>query len=225
MIGGWQGDEPLERPSQLPFEQRLQLDKVPERMVESRPMATEPKQRLTIQEYLTLERQSETKSDYFEGEMFAMTGASRPHNLIGLNIASALHTQLAGSTCEVYVNDMRVRTPDDLLTYPDVVAVCGEPRFSDDEFDTLLNPTLIVEVLSKSTEVYDRLTKLEHYRTIPSLTEIVLVAQDRPRVEQWVRQGDGCWVVQDIQDLEAAIELPSIHCRLTLEAIYKRVFA
>ena len=188
-------------------------------------MATEPKQRLTIQEYLILERQSETKSDYFEGEMFAMTGASREHNLIGVNITSSIHTQLADSACEVYSHDMRVRTPDDLLTYPDVVAVCGEPHFGDGEFDTLLNPTLIVEVLSKSTEVYDRLTKLEHYRTIPSLAEILLVAQDRPRVEHWVRQGDGRWVVEDSQDLAAVIELPSINCRLPLAAVYKRVLA
>lgn len=188
-------------------------------------MATDPKQRLTIQEYLTLERQAETKSDYLDGEMFAMSGASREHNLISGNVFAALHTQLAEGTCEVYASDMRLRTPDDLLTYPDVVVVCGEPRFGDSEFDTLLNPTLIVEVLSKSTESYDRLTKLAHYKRIPSLAEILLVTQDYPCMEHWVRQGDGRWLVEDVQDLEAVVELPSIRCTLSLKSAYRRALA
>lgn len=179
--------------------------------------------RLTIQEYLTLERQAETRSDYLDGEMFAMSGASRKHNLISGNVFAALHGQLAGRNCEIYAADMRVRTPGDLFTYPDVAAVCGEPRFEDEEVDTLLNPVLIIEVLSKSTEAYDRLTKLDHYRMISSVTEIVLVAQDRPRIEHWRRQGDGQWLVEDIEDLGRTIELASIHCRLPLETIYQRV--
>lgn len=187
-------------------------------------MATEPRQRLTIQEYLVLERQAETKSDYLDGEMFAMSGASRKHNLIGVNIASSLHQQLSGRACEVYANDMRVRTTSDLLTYPDVVAVCGEPQFEDDEVDTLLNPTVIVEVLSKSTEAYDRVTKLDHYRTIPSLAEILLVAQDRPRIEHWRRQGNGQWLVEDVEDMDRTIELSSIQCTLSLKAVYQRLF-
>jgi len=187
-------------------------------------MATDPKQRLTIQEYLILERNAETKSDYLDGEMFAMTGASRKHNLISVNVLAALHSQLAGSPCEVYASDMRVRTPTDLLTYPDVVAVCGEPRFNDNEFDTLLNPILVVEVLSPSTETYDRLTKLDHYRTIPSLAEVVLVAQDRPWVEHWLRQDDGRWLIEELADLGRDLELPSIRCRLPLAALYRRVF-
>lgn len=186
-------------------------------------MASEPRQRLTLQEYLTLERQSETKSDYLDGEMFAMTGASRPHNLICLNVAASLHSQLRTRFCEVYSSDMRVRTPDDLLTYPDVVAVCGEPRFDDSELDTLLNPTLLVEVLSKSTEVYDRLTKLDQYRAISSLAEIFLIAQDRPHVEHWLRQGDGLWLLEEVDDLGRTLDLPSIGCRLPLEEIYRRV--
>ncbi|HEV2851814.1 MAG TPA: Uma2 family endonuclease [Thermoanaerobaculia bacterium] len=185
-------------------------------------MATEPKQRLTIQEYLTLERQSETKSDYLDGEMFAMSGASREHNLVCGDIFGSLLVQLRGSGCEVYASDMRVRTPDDLLTYPDVVVVCGERLFDDSEVDTLLNPILIAEVLSPSTEAYDRLTKLEHYRTVPSLAEILLVAQGHPRVEHWVRQGDGRWIVEDVQDLEATVELPSIGCTLPLKRVYER---
>ena len=186
-------------------------------------MASEPKQRLTIQEYLTLERQSETRSDYLAGEMFAMTGASRPHNLICLNIAASLHAQLRTRSCEVYNSDMRVRTPDDLCTYPDVVAVCGEPQFDDSALDTLLNPPLLIEVLSKTTEVYDRLTKLDHYRTTPSVAEIFLIAQDRPHVEHWLRQGDGLWLLEEVEDLGRTLDLPSIGCRLSLEEIYQRV--
>lgn len=186
-------------------------------------MATDPKQRLTIQEYLTLERQSETKSDYLDGEVFAMAGASREHNLISLRIASSLDTQLDEEDCEVYAHDMRVRTPDDLLTYPDVVVVCGERWFDDSEVDTLLNPIVIAEVLSPSTEDYDRLTKLEHYRKFPSLAEVLLIAQDRARVEHWVRQGDGRWMVEDIEDLEAVVELPSIGCSLDLKKVYRGV--
>jgi Uma2 family endonuclease len=186
-------------------------------------MATDPKQRLTIQEYLALERQSETKSDYLDGEVFAMAGASREHNLISLRIASSLDIQLAEEDCEVYAHDMRVRTPDGLLTYPDVAVVCGERWFDDSEVDTLLNPILITEVLSPSTEDYDRFTKLEHYRKFPSLAEALLVAQDRARVEHWVRQGDGRWMVEDIEDLEAVVELPSIGCTLDLKKIYRGV--
>lgn len=186
-------------------------------------MASEPKQRLTVQDYLILERKSETKSDYFAGEIFAMTGASREHNLIGLNIAASLHTQLAEGPCEVYTSDMRVRTPTDLVTYPDVVAVCGEPRFDDEEFDTLLNPVLIVEVLSRSTEVYDRLTKLGHCRAIPALAEIVLVAQDRPHAEHWLRQEDGRWLMEELTGLGQVLELPCVRCSLPLSTIYRRI--
>jgi Uma2 family endonuclease len=186
-------------------------------------MATDPKQRLTVQEYLTLERQSETRNDYLAGEMFSMTGASRKHNLITANILAALHSQLADRACEVYASDMRVRTPSGLFTYPDVVAVCGEPRFDDNEFDTLLNPALVVEILSRSTEAYDRLTKLDHYRTIPSLDEILFVAQDRPHVEHWLRQEDGRWLIEEIDDLDRSLDLPSLRCTLALRTVYRRV--
>jgi len=186
-------------------------------------VASDPKQRLTVQEYLTLERQAETKSDYLDGEIFAMTGASRKHNLITVNVLASLHVQLAERACEVYASDMRVRTPNDLLCYPDVVAVCEEPLFNDSEFDTLLNPSSIIEVLSPSTEGYDRLTKLDHYRTIASLAEIVFVAQDRPHVEHWLRQDDGRWLIEEIDGLEGNLELPSLSCRLSLRMLYRRV--
>jgi Uma2 family endonuclease len=182
------------------------------------------RRRFTVQEYLILERQSVTRNDYLDGEIFAMTGASRKHNLITGNVFAAIHGQLAGRPCEVYASDMRVRTPTDLLTYPDVVAVCGEPRFADTELDTLLNPALIVEVLSTSTEAYDRVTKLDHYRTIPGLAEIVLIRQDKVRVEHWQRQADGQWLFAELVDVATALALPSLACSLPLATVYRRVF-
>lgn len=179
--------------------------------------------RFTIEEYLLLERQAETKSDYLNGEIFAMSGASRPHNLICGNIFAKLHSELLERDCEVYANDMRVRTPTDLFTYPDVAAVCGKPVLDDEELDTLLNPVLIVEVLSKSTETYDRVTKMEHYRTIPSLVEIVLFAQDRAHAEHWRRQEDGWWRVEEVGGLERTLALSSVGCELPLRAVYRKV--
>jgi Uma2 family endonuclease len=179
--------------------------------------------RFTIEEYLLVERRAETKSDYLNGEIFAMSGASRPHNLIGINLVGALYPQLAERDCELYSHDMRVRTPTDLFTYPDVAAVCGNPVLDDEEQDTLLNPVLIVEVLSKSTETYDRVTKMEHYRAIPSLVEIILFAQDRAHAEHWRRQEDGWWLVEEVDGLERTLALSSVGCELPLRAVYRKV--
>jgi Uma2 family endonuclease len=185
----------------------------------------EPKQRLTIEEYLAFERQSETRNEYLDGEIFAMAGASRIHNLIAGNIFATIHNQLREHPCEPYTEAMRVRTPSDLFTYPDVVVACGEPEFDDSALDTLLNPTLIVEVPSSSTEAYDRGIKSERYRSILSLSEYALVAQDRIHVEHYVRQPGGRWLLEELSDLGRILELPSIGCRLALGEIYARVFS
>jgi Uma2 family endonuclease len=187
-------------------------------------VAIDPLQRLTIAEYLAFERQSEMRHEFLDGEVFAMTVASRKHNLIAGNIFGEIRAQLKKRPCEVYQDAMRVRTPAGLFTYPDVVAVCGEPKFDDSELDTLLNPTLIVEVLSPSTQAYDRRTKSDHYRSIPSLAEIVLVAQDQPRIEHSSRQGTE-WRRNDLTSLEHLLEMPSIGCKLLLQDVYERVFA
>jgi Uma2 family endonuclease len=186
-------------------------------------MATDPHQRLTIQEYLAFERQSETRNEYLDGEIFAMTGASRAHNLIAGNIFREIGNQLRRRPCEVYPEAMRVRTPSGLFTYPDVVVVCGERRFDDAHFDTLLNPTLLVEVLSPSTEAYDRRTKALQYRSIPSLAEYVLVAQDQILIERYSQQ-ENEWRRKDLTGLEQLLEMPSIGCTLLLDDIYERVF-
>ena len=141
--------------------------------------------RLTPEEYIAFERKflpdSEiVRHEYVNGELIAMSGASREHNLITINVSTALHTRLRGSRCETYANDMRVSAPATAsYFYPDVVVVCEEPRFENEVFDILLNPLILVEVLSPSTEAYDRGEKFAHYRQLPSLQEYILVAQDK----------------------------------------------
>ncbi|HVF45425.1 MAG TPA: Uma2 family endonuclease [Pyrinomonadaceae bacterium] len=186
-------------------------------------MSSQPKTYLTPEEYLAVERRNEYRSEYVDGEMVAMTGASRRHNLIAVNITGQLHPQLRGRPCEAYASDMRVRVPSRAYLYPDVVVVCGEPRLEDDYFDTLLNPTVLVEILSESTERYDRGRKFGFCRTIESLAEYVLVAQDEFRVEQYSKQPDGRWLLTDHRSPEAVVELASIQYTLKLSEIYEKV--
>jgi len=189
-------------------------------------MSAEPHRRVAIEDYLAAERRAETKSEYLDGEVFAMSGASRPHNLIALNPAASVHGQLRGRPCETYAGDMRVYMPAaGLYTYPDVTVVCGEPRFDDAELDTLLNPTLVIEVLSPTTEGYDRGKKFAHYRTLDSLREYVLIAQDEARVELFARQDDGHWLLSEAAGLDGTILLASIGCELRLADVYDRVIA
>lgn len=187
-------------------------------------MSSQPKTYLTPEEYLAIERRNEYRSEYVDGEMVAMTGASRRHNLIALNIGGEIRQQLKNRPCEAYVSDMRVRIPSTRdYMYPDVVVVCGEPQFEDGYVDTLLNPTVLVEVLSESTERYDRGRKSGYYRTIGSLAEYVLVAQDECRVEQYSKQPDGRWLLTDHRSPEAVVELTSIECTLRLSEVYEKV--
>lgn len=186
-------------------------------------MSSQPTTYLTPAQYLSVEREAEYKNEYIDGEMVAMTGASRKHNLITVNITSEIGQQLKGRTCEAYASAMRVRVPSSrLYTYPDVV-VCEEPVFEDDHLDTLLNPTLIVEVLSNSTELYDRGKKFGFYRTIESLKDYLLVAQDERRIEHYTKQADGRWLLAEYSSQEDVIELESIQCRLALGEVYDKV--
>ncbi|MGE0825899.1 MAG: Uma2 family endonuclease [Candidatus Binatia bacterium] len=183
-----------------------------------------PQQKYTPEEYLALERQADHKSEYYAGEIFAMSGASETHNLIAGNIFASLHAQFRGRPCRVYMSDMRVKvSPTGLYTYPDVVAVCGERQFDDVQNDTLLNPTVIIEVLSPSTEAYDRGNKAVQYRQLPSLAEHVLVSQERRHVEHYVRQPDGQWLFSEASEADAQIELPSLNASLVLAEIYENV--
>ena len=179
---------------------------------------------LTPQEYLEIERRAEYKSEYFDGEMFAMAGASRAHNQITTNVVGELHPQLKKRPCYVYANDLRVKvSATGLYTYPDIVAFCGPARFDDNQKDTLLNPTVIIEVLSDSTEAYDRGKKFQHYRTLESLQEYVLISQQECRVEHYVRQPGNQWTLTEIHDLAEVIQLSSIQCQLALADIYDKV--
>jgi len=179
--------------------------------------------RFTPQEYLALERKSETRNEYYNGEIFAMSGASREHNLIAGNLFRDIGNQLEDRPCETYMNDMRVLIEaTGLYTYPDVVVVCGEPRFQDREVDTLLNPAVIVEVLSPSTEAYDRGDMFRHYSRIDSLREFVLISQDRMMVERYTRQGND-WVLSDMTDPDQVLKLESIGCQIPLGRIYAKI--
>jgi Uma2 family endonuclease len=187
-------------------------------------MATARKRRYKPEEYLELERAADYKSEYIDGEIYAMTGGSEEHNVITGNIFAALHTQLQDRPCRVYVNDMRVGvSAAEMYTYPDVVAVCGPRLFAEGQRDTLLNPTVICEVLSPSTEAYDRGYKFAYYRRLESLTDYVLIAQDRVWVEHHGLR-NGIWqLVNEASDLADNIRLPAIDCTLTLAEIYRKV--
>ena len=179
--------------------------------------------RYTAEEYLTQERSASYKSEFHDGQIYAMTGASRKHNLITVNIARELSLQLKKRTCEAYSNDMRVKAAEaHSYYYPDIAVVCGTPQFEDAQVDTLLNPTLLIEVLSPSTEAYDRGGKFAHYRKIATLREYLLVSQDQPGIERYVRQGD-VWILTEAVGLEAFAPLESIGCVLSLREVYDKV--
>lgn len=179
---------------------------------------------LTPTEYLAFERKSETKHEYYAGQIYPMAGATERHNLISLNAGSELRVQLRKRPYRVYVSDMRVKISETgLYTYPDVTVVSGEPQFEGTQADVLLNPIVIIEVLSKSTEVYDRGKKFEHYRTISTLKEYLLVAQDSYHIEHFVRQADGQWLFSETKGLHKTVHLSTINCDLQLEEVYDKV--
>lgn len=188
-------------------------------------LSSEVKTRLTPEEYLRLERASTgRKCEYFNGEMLPMPGVSREHVVITMNIGSELHRQFEDRPCEVYASDMRVKvSATGLYTYPDVIVICGEPVFEDQHVDVLINPTLLIEVLSDSTEAYDRGRKFSHYRTVESLQEYVLVAQNECRIDQYVRQADGTWLYTENTDPDRDVFFPSIASRVSLHKVYRRI--
>lgn len=187
-------------------------------------MAALPKTHILPVEYLALDRQAETRSEYIDGEMIAMSGASMRHNMITSNIIRELGTQLKPHPCRVFPSDMRVYTPDTgNYLYPDVTVVCGQPQLADARMDILLNPTVLVEVLSESTEAHDRGRKFEGYRGLPSLRAYLLVAQAGPHVERYVRQPNGDWTLTDFHGLDAVVRLASLDCDLPLAEVYDKV--
>jgi len=187
-------------------------------------MSIAQKTALTPQQYLEQERQAELRSEYFDGQLLAKTGSSADHCTIVGNIAVGIRQQFRNRTCEVFMNMMRIKViKSSSYFYPDVVAVCGKPQFEDKEQDVLLNPTMIIEVLSPSTEQYDRSTKFEHYRSIESLVDYILVAQDKIHVEHYVRQSDRSWLFSEYKSAEEKIQIASIGCELSVAEIYEKV--
>jgi len=177
----------------------------------------------TPEEYLVLERKAAYKSEYFRGEIVAMSGANRAHNLITLDIATEINNQIREQDCEVYSSDMRVWINQlEAYFYPDVVVACNEPKFEDDFMDSIINPVIIIEVLSPSTEEYDRGEKFEYYKQLSTLKEYILVAQDKISVEHYAIQGTE-WELTTIEDLTDILSLSTIRCKLTLKDIYRRV--
>jgi Uma2 family endonuclease len=175
---------------------------------------------LTESEYLALERAAETKSEYFAGEMFALAGTSLRHNQIAQNILVSLHGQLRGGPCRAFFADVRVRADrSGLYTYPDIFVVCGEIKYLDAELDTVLNPKLIIEVISPTTEGYDRGKKFEMYRAIETFGEYVLVAQDRLYVEKHVKLDDGSWRMTEATRPDDVVVLDTIASRLRLSDV------
>jgi Uma2 family endonuclease len=179
---------------------------------------------LTPQEYLAIERKAEFKSEFYQGEMFAMAGASWEHTTIKDNVARHAGNQLADGPCRALTSDLRVKADATrVYIYPDIVVVFGEPQFEDKVFDTLLNPRVIVEVLSNSTEEYDRGTKFKHYRKVSSVQEVVLIAQDRPLVERYVRQADNDWLLNQFADLTMTFAFSSVPVKIAMTDIYRGV--
>jgi Uma2 family endonuclease len=187
-------------------------------------MSALPKQKWTLEEYFELETTSETKHEYFQGNIYAMSGGSLKHALIATNTSTALNVQLRKSACRVFQSDLRLQvTTLGYYTYPDILVVCGEPKFYEGRTDTVTNPVLIVEVLSPSTESYDRGKKFQYYRTLDGLQEYVVISQDAAHIERFTRQPDGDWLLHSADGLGDSLELLSVNCTLALSDVYDKV--
>lgn len=187
-------------------------------------MTLPAKSSITPEEYLALEHRAEFRSEYFNGEIFAMAGGSPEHDRITDDFMADVNRQVEGGPCETFTSNMRVKvSPTGLYTYPDGSVACGEALFDGEAVKSLLNPVMILEVLSSSTEAYDRGGKFAHYKTIPSLIYYVLVTPDRPRVEVFMRQTDEDWLYREITGMEGNVDLTEIGCHLPMSRIYRRI--
>ncbi len=187
-------------------------------------MTAQPEPHISEEAYLESERSSTIKHEFFHGRIYAMTGAKESHHLIAANTLASLHSQLRQKPCRVYPSDMRIKVlHTGLNTYPDIVVICGQPQFTDEVRDTIVNPTVIVEVLSSSTERYDRGMKFQNYRTIDTLQDYILISQDHHHIECYTRKESGLWLLQDVDGIEEKIPIQSIECTLHLEDIYEKV--
>lgn len=188
-------------------------------------MAFQPKQVYSLEEYLELEKKSEEKLEFWDGNVWSMSGATAAHDRIITNLIIDIGSKIRISGCDVYSSDMRVKVPSYFpYRYPDLTALCGEPEFEQlGGIDMLMNPQLIIEVLSDSTEAFDRGDKFSYYKSIESFSEYLLVAQHRPHVSQFIKHGDGFWINYEFNDLNESVELKSVSCSVPLALIYRDV--
>lgn len=187
-------------------------------------MAAEPQSLISRETYLALERESEERHEYIAGEIFAMAGGTIRHDRIFGNLFTLLSARLLGSGCQVFSSNMRVAIPDlDIYMYPDISVVCGDEAFEDEVEDTLLNPIVLIEILSPSTERYDRGRKYHRYQHISTFREDILIEQDAPVIDHCLRQAGGRWLCSTIEGLDASLTIASLNCTLSLREIYERV--
>lgn len=177
----------------------------------------------TVEDYLNGERSGADKHEFSNGRVSAAAGSSRRHNLIGSNTTIAIGSRVRGQKCEVYVNDMRVKLTEHNYCYPDVIVTSGEPKFEGNELDILLNPTVIVEILSKSTLYYDKTDKLDCYLAMSSVKEVLLVREEEMRVEHYAKQTINQWVYRIYNTNDAIVSLDSINCKINLSEIYAQI--
>ena len=187
-------------------------------------MSAVPVPRFTPEQYLLLERAATQRSELINGEIYAMAGVSREHSLIVTNLGRELSNRLRGRPCETHLTDLRLSVPDTrLYTYPDALVICDEPSFVDEQFDTVTNPIALFEVLSPSTEAYDRGTKFAHYRRLTSLKYYVLISQAEPLVERYERQESNTWLLTELRGLDAILDLPALQVSIPLSDLYERI--
>lgn len=186
---------------------------------------SQPQRHYTLDDYFAVEEMSPVKHEYFQGEIFAMAGASFDHNRIASNVVAVLHTALRDTGCGAFGSDLRIATEGELYTYPDVSVICGAPVLVPDRPDTVRNPVLLVEVLSDATRDYDRGKKLDAYRLIPSLREVLLVEQTRVHVDVWRRRDDASWTSFTATDRDATLALTAVPVALPLREVYRDVVA
>ena len=187
-------------------------------------MASNPVTKISEEQYLAIDRAAEFRSEFVDGEMFAMSGGSLRHARLQRNLLFELQSPLRDTGCEAFTSDMRVRVPATrMYAYPDVTVICGKPVLADEQQDILLNPVVIFEVLSPTTEKYDRGLKFQHYRTIESLKDYILVDQNQVLVEQFTRQDDNTWTLRDYRLPDQELTIPSINVSLPVRRIYDRI--
>jgi Uma2 family endonuclease len=187
-------------------------------------MSSAPSRRVSAVEYLAFERSAEARHEFVDGHIVELSGGSMRHATICDNLLERTRAILRGGPCRSYSASLRVKiVATGNYTYPDLSIVCGEPQLEDDRQDTLLNPRLLVEVLSPSTERHDRVWKFRNYQLIQSLEEYVLVSQDEPRIERFLRQGEIGWLMTDVTGLDNRVRFESVNCELALAEIYESV--